>query len=130
MLPMLLPAARPTAAWLRRFGLGLLLAMLLVQQVGLFHRYVHGAMGAGGGVAVAQGPGAAGTLVNETSGLPLHDKTACLLFDQLCVADAVPVLAMGLAEVIPAATLGVLSLRAFLPRWTSPFQARGPPFPL
>jgi hypothetical protein len=115
------------ASWHRRFGLGLLLAMLLVQQAGLFHRYAHGALGTGSGVAIVQSVSASEASVNEADSLPPHDKTACLLLDQLCVADAGPMWVAGWAAVMPVATLCVLPLRAFLPRWAALFQARGPP---
>lgn len=130
MPPTLLTVARPTAPWHRRFGLGLLLAMLLVQQAGLFHRYLHGAAGVGNGIAVVQGLDAMQVSVKETGGLPLHDKTACMLLDQSCVADALPALAVALVAVMPMAAFCVPSLQAFLPRWSVPFQARGPPFSL
>ena len=102
------------------------LALLLMQQAGLVHRYVHGAgtLGISPALISASLPGA------HTDGfgtLPEHDSSLCELLDHLCTADAPP----GSAHVAatPLVAMALLawfaSQRRFRPSLA--YGARAPP---
>ena len=102
-----------------------LFALLLIQQLGLGHRYEH----AGASSAfVASEHAAQSTLAQgEAGSLPEHGEGICGLLDHLCVGDL-----LWLAPALPACGQLALALVFFLavgfnPRWTAAFQARGPP---
>ena len=120
----------------RTSWLGLLLALLLMQQLGLGHRYAHnGLVTAGkvvGNAAVSSAVNAVdiSTELRVDSGfgsLPAHDKPLCVLLDQLCTAGTL----QSQPFVLPALPLAGVSIqrlsRTFTVRWAAPFQARGPP---
>lgn len=105
-------------------GLGLVLALLWLQQVGLVHRYAHGTLPAAAPVASR----VAGTLPpGDTAGLPAHDKLVCLVLDQLCIGDAVPLAAVSLPMPWPL-LVPMGEVRSFdrAPVHKA-FLARGPP---
>lgn len=114
-----------SAAWRRAACASLVLALLWLQQLGLMHRYAHVA---GPVVASAASLAAAGAAqASDVGALPAHDKPVCLVLDQLCMADAVPLASLALPAAVPVAAL-VLWVRPFavFPALVA-FLARGPP---
>ena len=130
-------------------GCYLALALLLVPLFGLMHGVVHGALhglstaavsaksqgsarASLGGFDAARSVGAQAT----GSAVPAwseklfvgHDKAAdCLVFDQLCHADALHFLPLqALPTALPSFVLVTLA-GDYIARWAALFQARGPP---
>lgn len=96
-------------------------ALLLMQQGGLLHRYVHGGSGVAGAL-MQQSEGSA-----AHSGLLAHDASLCGMLDHLCTGDALVATSLaGLAPTVlamprPLLRAGVALVRAV------PFEARAPP---
>ena len=103
-----------------------LLGLLLIQQLGLGHRYEHA--GASSAFPASAEHAARSTAAQGDAGsLPEHDEGICGLLDHLCVGDL-----LWLAPALPACGQLALALVFFLavgftPRLTAAFQARGPP---
>jgi hypothetical protein len=98
-----------------------LLALLLLQQLGLGHRYAHAQRLEGMGSVSASS-------FESSSGLLVHDSGLCVLLDHLAAGDAhTPPVPLLLA--IAFLAFSYLSVLAghFIARWAALFQARGPP---
>lgn len=109
----------------------LILALLLMQQVGTLHRYAHLPLGDAGSaswqsdhseLALEHPVG-----VHAGNLLPGHDTSLCGLLDHLCTGDALvpgfPALAGGL---VVNAVIAWLGTRIFYASFSA-FQARAPP---
>lgn len=105
----------------RASWIGLLLALLCLQQLGLSHRYAHGVVP--GAVAVAEHP----QLATGNDLLPAHDQTACQLLDQLCTGDAAPAAAVVALPMRPVSVLPPAPRVVAHSGQTTPFWARAPP---
>ena len=109
------------AGWRSRLGVvGLLVALLCLQHLGLAHRYAHGVVPAGVH-AMQQQKGASGDL------LPAHDQAACQLLDQLCVGDAVPTAVSVCLACAAVPTVPMWPVPQAHVAEGVPFQARAPP---
>jgi hypothetical protein len=115
-------------------GCYLALALLMVPLLGLMHGIVHGlSHGLPLVVVTAHVQGHAQARAADASGWSQklfagHDKAAdCLVFDQLCQAQALHSLPLqALPTVLPSFVLVTLA-GDFIARWAALFQARGPP---
>ena len=121
-------------------GCYLALALLMVPLFGLMHGIVHG-FSHGQSIALSQVQAQA-TVTQAPAGRSLthshkgwtealfssHGKAAdCLVFDQLCHADALHFLSLqALPTPLPNIVL-VTSAGDFIARWAALYQARGPP---
>ena len=117
------------------WAVGLLLALVLSQTLGLFHGIVHGpvhatpAAQAGSEWRATTSPGGAGRLSDTLFGAhgDHSDTPECRLFDQCSHGDALAQLpALALPLVLSAYVLSVFAGLARA-RWHAHFQARGPP---
>ena len=122
-------------------GCYLALALLMVPLLGLMHGIVHGhSHGLPSTVVSADAQGRAQARVQvqpatvDASGwakklFASHDKAAdCLVFDQLCHADALHFLPLqALSAPLPNIVLVTLA-GDFIARWAALYQARGPPW--
>ena len=97
-----------------------ILALLLMQQLGMLHRYAHGPLGARS-VATLQ------TEAGDIGSLPVHDATQCGLLDHLCTGDGA---APGAIFLVLALALGAAIIFYGVSYRGMPelaFQARAPP---
>lgn len=104
-----------------------LVALVLMQSLGLLHRTVHGGLPAAKAVPVAAGTSTASAAHWTVAAFAGHDHEGCLLFDQLSHADAlcgVPVIAV--LEAHPQAPDKV-HRSWHLAQQSAGFLARGPP---
>ena len=117
------------------WAVGLLLALVLSQTLGLFHGIVHGPVHAtpaaqvGSERPTSTSPRAAGRLSEELFGghVGHNDTPECRLFDQCSHFDALAQLpASALPQVFSACVVSVFAGLAWA-RWHVHFQARGPP---
>ncbi|NQW81261.1 MAG: hypothetical protein HQ445_08825 [Polaromonas sp.] len=116
-------------------GCYLALALLMVPLLGLMHGIVHGfshgpptALSSGHGHQYEQ-PRAGLSPTGVADALfSSHGKAAdCLVFDQLCHADALHFLPwQALPTLLPSILLVTLA-GDFIARWAALYQARGPP---
>jgi len=120
----LLPPAHSKLRHLHLRWVGLIFALLLLQQWGLVHRYVHGAPRTG---ITAQAAATSALAVGVTKAFPAHEVAECLLLDQLCMGDAAPFQVFTVPLVGVVALVFEHSASAFVARWSALFQARGPP---
>lgn len=118
-----------------RWAVGLLLALVLSQTLGLFHGIVHGpahatpAAQAGSEWPATTSPGGAGRLSDKLFGGhgDHSDTPECRLFDQCSHGDALAQVAvLALPLVFSTYVLWIFSGLAQA-RWHAHFQARGPP---
>jgi hypothetical protein len=100
-----------------------LLALLLLQQLGLVHRYAH----AGSLQGTAPEVAAVRLLQAEPTGLPEHEAGACGLLDHLCIGDALSLPSLVMATGLLTAGHFLRLSRDFIARRTALFEARGPP---
>ncbi len=126
-------------------GCYLALALLMVPLLGLMHGVVHGlSHGLPSVVASANTPHRAQTRADSVESLQVatavdasgwskkfftgHDKAAdCLVFDQLCHADALHFLPLQALSTPLPNIVWVTLAGDFIARWAALFQARGPP---
>ena len=125
-------------------GCYLALALLLVPLFGLMHGIVHDSLhGLPAAVASANvqhhaQPGAAGVELVPVAAIHApqwskklfagHKKVAdCLVFDQLCHADALPFLPLQVLPILLPNIVLVTLAGEFIARWAALYQARGPP---
>ena len=117
-------------------GCYLALALLLVPLLGLMHGIAHGL--SHGLSATAVSANAQHHAQTRTDGVDAprwskklfagHDKAAdCLVFDQLCHADALHFLPLQVLPT-PLPNIVLVTLAGdFIARWAALYQARGPP---
>ena len=123
-----------------------ILALLLMQQLGVLHRYAHGQ---GAAQWVGLGSIQAGTTATPTAAtkagvptsslavlslgasdggnLPAHESTQCGLLDHLCTGDAVAPALLTLPVCLLAAAVFVFFSRRVWGLQFFAFQARAPP---
>ena len=114
----------------------LVLALLLLSSLGLLHGVVHGA-GHGsvrGSVSVQATDQASHIDHDQTPAnwaarlFAAHSQRAdCLVFDQLCQAQALKVLPLQVLPTLPPGVVLASLAGDFIARWAALFQARGPP---
>ena len=104
----------------------LILALLLMQQLGMLHRYAHAPLGSSA-VAALQADVGGAVDATDMGSLPAHDATQCGLLDHLCTADGVAsgiwLQPVALAVVVVLVFHGWGIVQALNPV----FQARAPP---
>ena len=119
-----------------------ILALLLMQQLGVLHRYAHGQgaaqwVGLGSIQAGAKGAAKAGVPTSSLTGLPLgaseggnlpaHEATQCGLLDHLCTGDTVAPALRTLPVCLLAAAVFVFFSRRVWGAQFFAFHARAPP---